>query len=89
MGFQATLVWKLLKKERLRGDLQIEVHRFNHAAQAHDRFIVTRGRPICKTSSLESPMSLASGTLKRPLQSGFVVCWAMLNSLEVKVLYPT
>ena len=41
-------------------------------AQAHDRLIVTRDRPFCKTPSLESPMSLASGTRKRPPQSGFV-----------------
>jgi hypothetical protein len=58
--------------ECLRCDLQIEVHRSDHEAQAYDRLIVTRGGSFCKTPSLESPMSLPSGTRQRPPQSGFV-----------------
>jgi hypothetical protein len=30
--------------------------------KAHDRLIVTRNGPFCKTPSLESPMSIPSGT---------------------------
>jgi len=46
----------------LRGDLQIEIHRSNHQAQAQGRLIGTRDRPFCKTPSLKSPMSFALGT---------------------------
>src|ERR1019366_3692268 len=77
MGFQSTLVWKLLEGRVLVGRPSIWSSFFSHDAKAPDGLIVTRDTSFFKTycyliASLESFMSHASGTRKRPPQSGFV-----------------
>ena len=44
----------------MRCDLQIEVYRSNHEVQAHDRLIVTRDGPFCKTDSQSRISDVAS-----------------------------
>jgi hypothetical protein len=65
------------QKKHLWGDRQSGAHLSSHDAKAPDGLIVTRDRSFFKTycyliASLESSLSLASCTRKRPPQSGFV-----------------
>ncbi len=65
------------KEAYLWGDRQSGAHLFSRDATAPDGLIVTRDTSVFKTyryliDSLESSMSLASGTRTRPPQSGFV-----------------
>ena len=38
----------------MRSEFQIEIHRSNHEAQAHDRLIATRDRPFFKTRDADA-----------------------------------
>ena len=53
MGFQSTLVWKLLERRLLAGHpSNRSSSNSNHEGKAHDRLIVTRDRPFFKTPNL-------------------------------------
>jgi hypothetical protein len=78
-GFNRLWLGSYWKEEYLWGDRQSGAHLFSHSGKAPDGLIVTRDTSFFKTycyiiASLESSISLASGTRKRPPQSGSVVC---------------
>jgi len=82
-------------EEYLWGDRQSGAHLFSHDAKAPDGLIVTRDTSFFKAYCylhcyLSRICSVAHfGHAQAYAASGFVVCWALLNSLEVKVLCPT
>src|ERR1019366_598384 len=72
MGFQSTLVWKLLERRVLAVRASNRHSPIQPWRLSSDRLIVTRDRQFFKALGLESPMPFGSGTRQRPPQSSFV-----------------
>ena len=60
------------RKRDCGGTLKSKFIAVNHEVLADYRLTLMPYGPFCNTSSLEPPMVFASGTRKRPPQSGFV-----------------
>src|SRR5438445_110514 len=94
MGFQSTLVWKLLERRLLAGHpSNRSSSNSNHEGKAHDRLIVTRDRPFFKTPNLgisdvacfghaiaSAAKRLRSNGQGRKSRPPRASCWVELNS---------